>query len=172
MKEKMPNKIYVTPRGSGTVSGIYVDYPLGDEDRGEHEYVRADLIEKIIGDAWEAALGWDCFTDGPCNEYAPNKEEYIKSLVSTKEEDKNNIEMTNKEIVLKLIGKITPIGETNEDMDRLENLKLVCSLITGLVNDVSYVSGEYSNRHEYSMKISGEYAQKFLDELRKSLANE
>jgi hypothetical protein len=42
MTDTMPDEIYVTPRGSGTCSGIYVDIPLGDEPRGEHKYVRAD----------------------------------------------------------------------------------------------------------------------------------
>lgn len=44
----MPNKIYATPRGSGTISGIYVDMPMGDEPRGEHEYIRADNYEKLL----------------------------------------------------------------------------------------------------------------------------
>lgn len=36
---KMPDYLYATPRGSGTMSGVYVDYPCGDEPRGEHPYI-------------------------------------------------------------------------------------------------------------------------------------
>jgi hypothetical protein len=41
--QTMPEKIYVTPRGSGTVSGIWVDMKMDDEERGEYEYIRSDI---------------------------------------------------------------------------------------------------------------------------------
>lgn len=41
--EKMPEKIYATPRGSGTVSGVWTDMKMDDEERGEYEYIRTDL---------------------------------------------------------------------------------------------------------------------------------
>ena len=37
-QNEMPDEIYATPRGSGTISGVYVDMPMGDEERGEHKY--------------------------------------------------------------------------------------------------------------------------------------
>jgi hypothetical protein len=43
----MPETIYATPRGSGTMSGVYVDFPLGDEPRGEHKYHRHDKYEAL-----------------------------------------------------------------------------------------------------------------------------
>lgn len=59
--DKMPGKIWATPRGSGTISGIYVDMPLGDEDRGEHEYIRADLPKEVDLGAVTKAVHSDIF---------------------------------------------------------------------------------------------------------------
>ena len=47
MSDEMPDKIWATPKGSGTMSGVYVDSPYGDEPRGEYEYIRADLYESV-----------------------------------------------------------------------------------------------------------------------------
>jgi len=38
LPDEMPDVAYLTPRGSGTISGVYVDLPCGDEERGEHKY--------------------------------------------------------------------------------------------------------------------------------------
>lgn len=38
------------------------------------------------------------------------------------------------EIVENLIGKINPVGETNEDEIRFENLKLMCDLTNSLIS--------------------------------------
>ena len=45
----MPDEIYATPRGSGTMSGVYVDIPIGDEERGEHKYHH----ERVVTDLQE-----------------------------------------------------------------------------------------------------------------------
>jgi len=46
MKNKeMPDVIYVSPRGSGTMSGVYTDYNLKDEAIIV-KYIRADLANK------------------------------------------------------------------------------------------------------------------------------
>ncbi len=44
------------------------------------------------------------------------------------------------EIVVKLIGWINPVGETNTDNDRFENLKESVELINALVSDLVAVS--------------------------------
>jgi len=64
-------------------------------------------------------------------------------------------------IVTKLVGAIDPVGETNEDNARFENLKVLTELVEDLLTDINCVY-HYINRHEYSMKRAGEYADKFL----------
>lgn len=53
-QDKMPDEIFATARGSGTVSGVWVDIALGDEPRGEHRYIRADRAPTISGEQIEA----------------------------------------------------------------------------------------------------------------------
>lgn len=56
----MPSVIYATPRGSGTLSGVYVDIPLGDEPRGEHKYIKpnkATWIGEHVERGWIAYNG-------------------------------------------------------------------------------------------------------------------
>ena len=76
--------------------------------------------------------------------------------------------MKIKEIVQKLVGSITPAGESNLDTKRLENLKIMCGLIEDLVYEVNYVSRN-KDRYESSMKVMGEYADKFLRNLKEEL---
>ena len=68
------------------------------------------------------------------------------------------------EIVENLIGKITPVGETNEDEIRFENLKAMCDLANRLIKKIDDVSYENKNRQEYSIKRAAEYAERFLTE--------
>lgn len=65
------------------------------------------------------------------------------------------------EIVMKLIGPVGPIGETNADHERLDNLKQLCTLVDRLVAIIDSVIPN-KDRHEASMKEAGEYADKFL----------
>lgn len=69
------------------------------------------------------------------------------------------------DVVKKLIGKIEPIGETQEDERRFNNLKDMCDLVNKLVSDIDDVAFGNKNRHEHSMKNAGLYASKFLDDL-------
>ena len=66
------------------------------------------------------------------------------------------------EVVKKLIGKIHPVGETNTDGERFENLKALCSLTDKLLTDIDDIECTYKGRHEYSINRAGEYAGKFL----------
>lgn len=70
--------------------------------------------------------------------------------------------MTNTEIVKKLIGEVRPVGETNTDNQRFENLKNLCDLTNQLVSMIDDVSHLNKDRQEYSMKRAGEYAHGFL----------
>ena len=70
--------------------------------------------------------------------------------------------MTNYEIVKKLIGEINPVGETNTDDDRFENLKEMTDLVNMLINDIDNVSYRYRSRGEFSMKRASKFAHEFL----------
>lgn len=66
------------------------------------------------------------------------------------------------EVVKKLTGEINPVGETNTDEKRFENLKVTCNLVAKLLNDISEVEYGYKNSQEFSVKRASDYAGKFL----------
>lgn len=66
-------------------------------------------------------------------------------------------------VVKKLVGEIRPIGESNVDAERLNNLKEMCQLVEVIIGDIVLVS-QNTKRHEHSMKTAGEYATNFLNE--------
>ena len=65
------------------------------------------------------------------------------------------------EVVGNLTGSIMPIGETQTDNIRFENLKILTELINKLVTDIDEV-GMLDKRQEYSVKRAGEFATNFL----------
>ncbi len=70
--------------------------------------------------------------------------------------------MTNTDIVKKLIGKITPVGETNTDNERFENLKAMCELVNNLITDIDDMAYQNKDAIEFSAKRASEYASNFL----------
>ena len=72
------------------------------------------------------------------------------------------------EIVTRLIGRINPVGETNTDGERFENLKVFIDLVDSLVNELHHVSDNASH-YEYSRKRAGELAVKYLKTLKSSI---
>jgi hypothetical protein len=68
------------------------------------------------------------------------------------------------DVVTKLIGPIRPVGETNTDDERYENLKVMTELIDSLLTDVDRIIS-CKERNEYSMKRAGEFADKFFHEI-------
>lgn len=72
--------------------------------------------------------------------------------------------MTNYHVVKKLIGPITPIGETTEDNRRFDNLEQMCKLMWEIHTAIKEVS-LYKDEPEYSLKRTGKYAQVFLASL-------
>jgi len=68
------------------------------------------------------------------------------------------------EVVKKLIGKIKPIGETNIDNTRFNNLKILTELVDKLIYDIDSII-PYKNKPEHSMKKAGNFADKFFDNL-------
>lgn len=70
--------------------------------------------------------------------------------------------MTNTDVVKKLIGNINPVGETNTDNERFENLKEMCELVNNLIECIDDVSYNNRNSHEASIKRASVYASDFL----------
>jgi hypothetical protein len=73
--------------------------------------------------------------------------------------------MTVYDIVKKLIGPIEPLGESNGDIKRFENLIAMTELIGKLLFDVDQVSNE-ANSDEYSVARAGEFAKEFIEDVR------
>lgn len=70
--------------------------------------------------------------------------------------------MTHKEIVMKLIGEIRPIGETNEDNKRFENLKELSYLIEELNWEMNRIAVAYRDSPEFSLRRASEYAREWM----------
>lgn len=64
-------------------------------------------------------------------------------------------------VVKRLLGAIEPIGETNVDEIRLENLKDTMYLVEKLMYDIHEVSKQ-SNRMEHSIGLAGRTANEFI----------
>jgi hypothetical protein len=70
--------------------------------------------------------------------------------------------MELKEVVLKLVGPINPIGETNEDNKRFENLKVIMELINDLIQYTDDMAYSNKDHYEYSRKRASDYVYKYL----------
>jgi len=73
--------------------------------------------------------------------------------------------MTLYDVVKKLTGPIDPVGETNTDNARFENLKALTELVDKLVFDIDKVNMLGKGRAEYSIKRAREFANSFLNDL-------
>ena len=73
--------------------------------------------------------------------------------------------MTIHEIVQKLVGSIEPVGETNEDDRRFENLQVMTELVDKLLTDIDNVAVYNEHRQEYSRKRAGKFASDFFDRI-------
>ena len=69
------------------------------------------------------------------------------------------------ELVTRLTGPIDPVGETNEDHRRLENLKTVCSLVDKLVFDIHEVNVRNAKHYENSRLVAARVAKDFLSRI-------
>lgn len=68
-------------------------------------------------------------------------------------------------IVNKVIGGVSPVGESYTDNERFENLKEFVELVHAFVWELQEVS-RYANNHEYSMRRAGQFAKLALEQLR------
>ena len=73
--------------------------------------------------------------------------------------------MEIQDVVRKILGPIEPIGETNADNERYENLKVTIDLINTLLFDISQVA-QYSTCPEFSRSRAGKRAKQFLIEIK------
>ena len=73
------------------------------------------------------------------------------------------------DIVVKLIGKISPIGETREDDKRMVNLQEHMILTRHIISDLKDVA-EDKDRGEYSMSRAGKEAYNFLMNIKDELS--
>lgn len=71
------------------------------------------------------------------------------------------------EMVMKLVGPVVAVGETNEDAKRLENLECLVTLVDRLLYKIEDASKD-ANRQEASMKAIGVRARAFLRAVRES----
>ncbi len=73
--------------------------------------------------------------------------------------------MTHTDIVRKLIGPINPIGKSEVDAERLENLKEFTNLVDALLQDLDQLVYDNRHAHEGSIKASRSFATQFLTEM-------
>ena len=76
--------------------------------------------------------------------------------------------MTVHDATYKLIGLITPIGETETDDVRYESLVDLIDLVDTLIGDI-HVIATGKESHEWSVSKSGSKAARFLTSLREEL---
>jgi hypothetical protein len=73
--------------------------------------------------------------------------------------------MTNYDVVKKLIGPISPTGDSGEDKRRLENLEALIALVNNLLYDINYVSRS-SDSYEASVEKLGRKAHNFIQAIK------
>lgn len=67
------------------------------------------------------------------------------------------------DMVMGLIGEVEPVGETNTDDNRFDNLLRLQNTVDILLDEIYFVCS-YSNNYEYSMKRAGEQAVRWMEE--------
>lgn len=72
------------------------------------------------------------------------------------------------QIVNKLVGQITATGDSSRDGERLSNLIVMCNLVEDLIEEIHF-SARDKDSYESSVKQIGQYADKFLNNLKEEL---
>lgn len=72
------------------------------------------------------------------------------------------------DVIKRLLGLITPIGESNQDEIRYDNLQQTTKLTNSLVNHIIFV-GEMKHNGEASIKKARNNANLFLEHLKRKL---
>lgn len=74
-------------------------------------------------------------------------------------------EMTNYDVVKKLIGEIRHAGDASIDPQRLENLRAMCELMDEIHTAIDAVAYDFKDSRAASEKEAADYADKFLEKL-------
>lgn len=69
------------------------------------------------------------------------------------------------EVVTKLIGPVNPVGCSQSDAVRLENVKVLTALVDSLLTDIDGIAMSYKDSHEHSVKLIGQHCSGFLDQI-------
>ena len=78
----------------------------------------------------------------------------------------NRIRFSDKQladIIMELIGEIEPVGETNTDDKRFDNLLRLQNTVDILLDEIYYVT-PYIGKYAYSMHRSGKQAVSWMQE--------
>ena len=73
------------------------------------------------------------------------------------------------DIVMKLIGPVDPVGSSEIDRDRMENLKVLLALTDRLLTNIDSIASCNKDREEWSMKQAGQLCAKWQDTVSGSL---
>ena len=66
------------------------------------------------------------------------------------------------EIIQKLIGKIRPVGESNQDAERLKNIETFIQVFEKMHIEIDDIAYKYSDRREASVKAIVDRCDKHL----------
>jgi hypothetical protein len=69
------------------------------------------------------------------------------------------------DFVQKMVGSIEPVGESHTDTKRLENLKVMVSLVEDLTREIYEVHQYNKDCYEHSKSQAAKYALAFFEEL-------
>lgn len=69
------------------------------------------------------------------------------------------------DVVKKLTGKINPVGSSEIDNERFENLKVYCELFDKMHTELCDIAWENKDMKQFSIKNSVDYINKILDKL-------
>jgi hypothetical protein len=70
------------------------------------------------------------------------------------------------DIVKKLIGPVTPVGKSEVDSERLNNLVVLCDLVEQLILDIEDIDYIHGHSHQASIKKICEYSKEFLNNIK------
>lgn len=71
------------------------------------------------------------------------------------------------DVIKKLLGPIDPIGDSQVDADRYENLLATTHLVDKLLFDINQVS-RFATHSAHSIAHAGKWAQNFIQEIKES----
>ena len=69
------------------------------------------------------------------------------------------------DIVMKLVGPVDPVGSSEIDRERMENLKVLLDLTDQLLSAIDLVATLNKNRTEWSMKQAGQLCDNWQDKM-------